>query len=262
MNTVAYFDIHSHLNDKRFDEDRAETISEMENAGVATIVVGTDRKMSQDATKLAEKYQSIHAVVGLHPTDTDEDFDEDFYRELLEHPKTVGVGECGLDYFHGEDTSEEKKRQKKLFEKQLELSVRMDKPLMIHCRDAHIDLLDMLESKKREYGDRLRGNVHFFTGSTDIAKRYYDMDFTTSFTGVLTFTQDYDDVVRFAPLSMIMSETDAPYVAPVPYRGRRNKPLYVLEVVEKIAEIRGEDLEKVQKTLVENAFRVFGIKYN
>ncbi|HET8575287.1 MAG TPA: TatD family hydrolase [Candidatus Paceibacterota bacterium] len=258
MNFPEYFDIHSHINDAAFDGDRVETIRRMAEAGVATLVVGTDEKMSQDAVAIASQNENIWAVVGLHPTDTDEGFRAEVYRDLLHHSKTVGVGECGLDYYRmKEDTEAERKRQKNVFEAQLELAVETGKPLMIHCRDAHEDMLSILESKKKSYGEKLWGNIHFFTASPEAASRYFNLEFTISFTGVLTFTHDYDEVVRFAPLSMIQSETDSPYVSPVPYRGSRNEPTHVREVVKKIAEIRGEDLEKVRHSLLENTVRVF-----
>ena len=130
---------------------------------------------------------------------------------------------------------------------------------MLHCRNAHEEILQILESKKKEYGEKLWGNSHFFSAGKDIAKRYLDIGFSISFTGVITFVSAYDEALRFAPLDMIMSETDAPFVAPVPYRGKRNEPIYVEEVVKRIAEVRKEEFEIVKKTLVSNAFRVFRI---
>jgi TatD DNase family protein len=260
MQKFEYFDIHSHFNDQAFDIDLSEMIEQTQNANIGTIVVGTDRKLSKKAVEIAAKTKGFYAAVGLHPTDTDEEWDDEFFQNLVTKDKVVAVGECGLDYYNmKEDTPEERRRQRQVFESQLELAVKHNKPLMIHCRDAHGDLLPILESKKREYGDKLRGNVHFFTASTEIAKRYFDLNFTISFTGVLTFTHDYDDVVKFAPSNMIMAETDAPYVAPVPYRGKRNVSLYVSEVVKKIAQLRGQTLERTKKDLVENAVRVFAL---
>ncbi len=130
---------------------------------------------------------------------------------------------------------------------------------MIHCRNAHDDMIDILAGKKRAYGDALRGNIHFFTADIEIAKRYLELGFTLSFPGVITFASDYDEAVQYAPLGAIMAETDAPYAAPVPHRGKRNEPVYVKEVVARIAELRDEDLETVKKALVTNAQRVFNI---
>jgi TatD DNase family protein len=264
MNPVLYFDSHSHLNDPRFDADIGEVLFRMNEALVWALVVGTEKNLSERAVRLAQNNSNLFACVGLHPTDDrEEKFDDTFYRTLANDPKTVAIGECGLDYFriNEEDRKIEEVRQRGIFESQIELAVSLNKPIMIHCRNAHADILDILVSKKSEYGEKLRGNVHFFSENSEIAKKYFDLDFTISFTGVITFTRDYDETVRFAPLDLILSETDCPYVAPVPYRGKRNEPLYVVEAVKKIAEIRGEDFETVREQLVKNAFRVFGISH-
>jgi TatD DNase family protein len=118
----------------------------------------------------------------------------------------------------------------------------------------------MITSKKKDYGDKLRGNIHFFSGDKNIAKKYFDLGFTVSFTGVITFTNDYDDVIKYAPLENILSETDSPYVSPVPHRGERNEPIFVSEVVKRIAEVKEENYEKVRKMMVDNALRVFNIR--
>ncbi len=257
-----FFDIHSHINDKKFDGDIVDVIKKMENESVWTIIVGTDRRSSQLAAQISCFYDNIFSAVGIHPTDnTSEHFNESYFDEFAECDSVVAVGECGLDYFRAKDLSdEEKRRQLNLFEEQLEFAVKINRPLMIHCRSAHADMLDVLASKKREHGDKLRGDIHFFSEGVETAKKYFDLDFTISFTGVLTFTNDYDEVVKYAPLNRIMSETDSPYVSPVPHRGERNEPLYVKEVVKRIAEIRGEDYTKIEKAMVDNAFRLFGIK--
>lgn len=266
MNTPLYFDAHSHINDPRFDADLGEVLSRMEEAGVWSLVVGTEKNLSGRAVELAREHEGIFACVGLHPTDDpketkDEKFDDTFYRALASDPKTLAIGECGLDYFRlaEEDKAKEKTRQMGTFESQIELAASLKKPLMIHCRNAHSDMLDILASKKREHGERLRGNIHFFSEGPKTAKKYFDLDFTISFTGVITFTHDYDETVRYAPLDLILSETDCPYVAPAPYRGKRNEPLYVREVVKKIAEVRGTDFETVREQLVTNALRVFAL---
>jgi TatD DNase family protein len=213
----------------------------------------------------------------LHPDDLKDlprqdlgELDEEF-SGLAKHPKVVAIGECGLDYFswtpgvHESEIDEIKKVQKKVFEEQIELSLKVGKPLMLHIRsskgsqDAYNDGLEILESYAKKYGDKLRGNAHFFAGHLEILKRFLALGFTVSFTGVLTFTHDYDELVRYAPLNMIMSETDAPYVAPVPHRGKRNSPLFVPEIVSAIASIRSADSVLVKKTLVENAMRNFKI---
>jgi len=262
MSIPLYFDAHSHLNDPQFAEDGAAVLDRMREAGVWSIVVGTDKKMSEDAVSLANENEDIFASIGLHPTDNNgEIWDDAIYRELAKSKKVVAIGECGLDYSRvpEEKRKEENARQKALFETQTEFAVSHGLPLMIHCREAHADLLDLLASKKREYGDKLRGNIHFFSEGMETAKKYFDLDFTISFTGVITFTHDYDEAVKYAPLDRILSETDSPYVAPAPYRGKRNEPIYVQEVVKTIAKIRNEDYETVRTAMVKNTLRIFKI---
>jgi len=257
-----FFDSHSHLNDSRFDEDRAAALLRMKEHDVWSLVVGTDRKMSEDAVALAQNNEGIFASIAQHPTDdAKEIFDLAFYQSLIKNKKIVAIGECGLDHSRvpEEKREEEATRQTILFEKHIELAVSNDLPLMIHCRDAHPDLLQILASKKKEYGERLRGNIHFFSEGPETAKKYFDLDFTISFTGVLTFARNYDETVKYAPLDRILSETDCPYVAPVPYRGKRNEPIYVGEVVKAIANIRSQDFETVREAMVKNAFRLFNI---
>ena len=253
-----YFDVHSHLNATEYSEDINEVIKRLEETETHTIAVGTDLESSKIAVELAEKHEEIYACVGVHPVDNkNEHYDISKYRELVQHPKVVAVGECGFDFYHA-DKARDYKRQKKLFLDQLRFAVAHDKPIMIHARDAYEELLEILELQKRKYGTRLRGNVHFFAGSVAVAQRLFDLGFSISFTGVITFTRDYDEVIKAAPLDMIMSETDAPYVTPVPYRGKRNEPSFVVEVVKKIAEIREEDEERVRVALVNNALSMIG----
>jgi TatD DNase family protein len=256
---LKYFDIHSHLNFEKYNEDREEVIARLDTTDTGTIVVGTDYESSIQAIELAKQYEKIYACVGIHPVDNPaEHFDISKWTELAQSPKVVAIGECGLDFFH-QDEDKDFSRQKELFLAQIELALKHDKPIMIHSRDAYEDLLDILEPLKKEYGDKLRGNVHFFAGNIEVAKRFIDIGFTLSFTGVITFARDYDEVIKFVPLNMIMSETDAPFVAPEPYRGKRNEPSYVSEVVRWIAKIRNEDIEEVREAMVSNACRVFGI---
>jgi TatD DNase family protein len=177
----------------------------------------------------------------------------------------VAVGECGLDYFRlGDNPAEQIERQKEIFKAQIALAKKYNKPLMIHVRDAvksplypagkaYEDVLALLD------GQGVVGNVHFFAGGWEIAQKFLALGFTLSFTGVITFTKNYDDVIKKVPLDMLMAETDAPFVAPVPFRGQRNEPAYVSEVVKKIAIIRGEELDWIKHKLVENAKRVFKI---
>lgn len=263
-----FFDIHSHVSFSQFGDDKEEVVARMREKDVWTITVGVDYESSLNAVKMASEREGFFATVGLHPSDNrKEEFVLEKYQKLLTNPKVVAVGECGLEYFHmTKDVEVEKKRQRNLFEKQIQLAIENDKPLMLHTRpskgsmDAYEDILDILESYSKKYGEKVRGNVHFFVGSKPIAKRFLELGFTCSFTGVVTFTSDYDEVIKYLPLSSIMTETDCPYVAPVPHRGERNEPSYVVEVVKRIAEIRSEEYEKVRAQVVENATRVFNIK--
>ena len=265
--SYAFFDIHSHLHDKAYDDDREKLLEEMKGYGVGTVTVGTDVAESKKAVALAEKYPHVYATVGMHPNDNKEElFDVSEYEKLAQHEKVVAIGECGLDYFRiNSDDTADKLRQQEIFKKQIELAVVVNKPLMLHGRpskgnmDAYEDMLGILEQAKKEHGNKLRGNAHFFAGTIDIAQRFINIGFTMSFSGVITFTKDYDDVVRFVPLTLLHAETDSPYATPVPYRGKRNSPMYVQEVVAKIAVIREQPMEEVRAQLLENAKRVFSI---
>lgn len=276
-----YIDIHSHTNFKAFDEDRSEVIRRALDAETFVINVGTQIDTSKKAVEMAHEYgEGVYAIIGLHPihtgasyhdikelgeegkafTSRGEVFDMDAYRELLKDEKVVGIGECGLDYYRC--TPETIEKQKQAFIEQIELANEFNKPLMLHIRnnpennelDAYTDSLEILKQHAK-----VKGDVHFFAGSVDIAKAFVDFGFTISFTGVLTFTHDYDEVVKAIPLDMIMSETDSPYITPVPYRGSRNEPVYVKEVVKRIAEIKGLSEEEVARIIVSNAKRVFAI---
>lgn len=264
MGHPQYIDIHSHLNDARFEPDLDEVLLHMREKQVASIVVGTDRAMSEKAIALAEAESDLWATIGCHPTDNHlEQFDDAAYEKMGAHPRVVAIGECGLDYYWPTekprgDLDTEKRRQHELFERQIVIAEKVGKPLMIHGRptkgtmDAYEDIIALLKTHPN-----IKGNVHFFVGNTEIAKKFLDIGFTMSFTGVLTFAHDYDEVVRYLPLERIVSETDAPYVAPAPHRGKRNEPAFVAETVAAIAQIRVEDAEKVKTVLLGNAKRVF-----
>ncbi|TAJ14604.1 TatD family deoxyribonuclease [Patescibacteria group bacterium] len=260
-----YFDVHSHVTFKDYESDIDAVLMRMYENGVLTATVGVNLATSKEAVRFGEGKDNFYSIVGLHPTDAPkEQFVESEYRELLVNPKVIGIGECGYDYYRlVGDLDTEKKRQQAEFEKQMECAITYNKPLMIHCRptkgtvDAYEDILNVLEARVREVGEKLRGNVHFFVGNVEVARRFYEIGFTTSFTGVLTFTHDYDDVVRFAPLSMLLTETDAPFATPVPFRGSRNEPHYVKYVVEAIAGIKGVDVEETREKVLQNALRVF-----
>ena len=189
----------------------------------------------------------------------------DAFRRLASNPKVVAIGECGLDNFRPMDPDAAKAKQREVFEAPVQLAVELDKPLMIHARptkgtqDAYRDLIDILASYKKEYGDKLRGDIHFFVGGIEEAQELVALGFTLSYTAVLTFARDYDEVVRSAPVASLISETDSPYIAPVSRRGQRNDPLSAKDVVAAIASIRSEPLEAIRETLMSNAKRLFGL---
>jgi len=253
---MKYIDIHSHLHDEPFDHDRADVLGRMRDEGVGTITVGTGLISSRKAVALVEKEADVWASIGVHPNDDPrEEFDMGAFTDLANHSKVVAIGECGFDFFKTEkDTDYE--RQRVLFEKHLMLAEKTGLPLMLHVRDAYEETLEVLET----YKGNINGDVHFFVGNISIAKRFLDLGFTCSFTGVISFTRDYDDVVRYIPDDMIHVETDAPYVAPVPYRGMRNESTHVKVVVERMREIKHWGVAYAQQTLLENAERVFTYK--
>lgn len=247
-------DIHAHLNFDDFEADREEVIKRAHDSGTAIINVGTDVPSSKKAIEMANNSaEGMYAIIGLHPTSVMEiAFDEAVYEDMLKDPKVVGIGECGLDYFRLE--GESKAKQKQVFEQQIALAQKYKKPLMLHLRDAYADALDILRTHKDT-----RGNAHFFAGTTAEARQFLDIGFTISFTGVVTFAKQYAELIDFVPLDMIQVETDCPFVAPVPYRGKRCEPSYVSEVTKKIAEIKKLPLEEVEATILENSRRVWGV---
>lgn len=254
---MKYIDIHSHLNLSPLLEIQNEVMERMKEKGVSTITVGTGLETSREAIRLADENDFLYATAGIHPNH-EEDWSEEL-EELSKNEKVIAIGECGLDYFRNE-TEESKIRQKEIFKKHIELALKIGKPLMIHSRpskgsqDAYEEVLNILE------GSGVKANFHFFVGSVDTAKRALEAGHTMSFDGPITFSGDYDEVIRFLPLESIMAETDAPYAPPAPHRGKVCEPWMVEEVYKAIARIKVLDEEIVRTTLVENAKRFFDIK--
>lgn len=257
---MKYIDIHSHLGFEDYGADKAEVIQRMKDAQVGTIAIGADLESSKEAVRVATENENVWACIGLHPTHKPEEiFNESDYEELVKNPKVVAVGECGLEYYKLAGSLEEiekiKSKQKQDFIKQIEFAIKYDKPLMLHIRDAFDDAYEILS----DYKGKVRGNLHFFTGKLPQALKFIELGFTISFVGLITYVQDFDKIIKNVPLEALQAETDAPYVAPVPYRGQKNEPSYVIEVYKKIAEIRGEDPEIVRLQLLDNAKKVFGL---
>lgn len=263
---MRYFDAHAHIQFPEFEDDRVALLNDMHNHGVGALVVGVDRESSEKAIQLADG-SSLYAAVGLHPNYTHEEvFDADAYRTLAQNPRVVAIGECGIDYFRPEDAVAAKPRQRDVFLRHVSIAAELQKPLMVHARpskgtqDAYHDLIALLREGKNTYGDSLTANIHFFVGGVDEARQLVDLGCTVSYTAVLTFTRDYDDVVRYLPLESILTETDSPYAAPPPNRGKRNDPRAVEEVVRAIAEIRQAEHDVVREQVLTNARHVFALK--
>lgn len=259
--SFKYFDSHSHLNLSDFESDKEEVIEKMTQDAVGTLTVGTNLASSKEAVRLAKENENLFACIGLHPNESGkEDFNKEDYKNLLGE-KTICVGECGLDYFRGEERSD----QEIDFRKQIDFALENDLPLMLHIRpkkgsmDAYEDTLSILEEYKESAGEKLRGQAHFFAGDIEIAKRFLDLGFYISFTGVVTFTNDYDEVVKFIPVDRILTETDSPFVTPVPHRGHRCEPQYVIEVYKKLAEIKEVSLEEFEKQVKDNLKSLYKI---
>jgi TatD DNase family protein len=279
---IRFIDAHTHAHFAAFEKDWPEVIRRALDKGVWVVNVGTQLDTSRKAVEVADHFkEGVYAVIGLHPTHTGpsfhdakelgegveakrfteagETFDPEAYAPFAVHPRVVAIGECGLDYFRMEgDIEAAKRRQQEAFAAQVAFAGRFKKPLMIHCRSAFPDLIAMLRDRKAELSAQ-PGIIHFFTGTPEEAKALAELGFAFTFGGVTTFVRDYDATIRSLPLDRILSETDAPYVSPLPYRGKRNEPAYVIEVVKKLAELRGCGVEEMAEAIFANARRIFSI---
>ena len=254
---MIFYDTHAHYDDGRFDSDRETLLPELYRQGIGLInTIGTDIPSSRASIALAEQYPFIYAVVGGWPGNvgdmTEADLEE--YRSMAQHKKVVAIGEIGLDYYYDDVPRD---IQKHWFDRQMALAAELQMPVVVHNRDAHGDSMDMV----RKWADRVTGVFHCFSGSAEMAQELTKLGWYVSFTGVVTFKNARRalEAVAATPMDRIMIETDAPYLAPVPYRGRRNHSGYVPEVAKKIAEIKGMTLEEVAKITTENGKRFFRI---
>jgi TatD DNase family protein len=259
-----YIDIHSHLNLSAFDKDRDEMIQKLKDEDITTITVGDNYLSSKFAVELAGIHENLYASVGLHPSEVlVEEFNYTDMLALAQNKKVVSIGECGPDYFRGADP-DFKNKQKEIFKLHIKLALEVGNPLMIHARasagtmDAYTDVLDILEDYKKD-NTELNANFHFFAGDIDIAKRIIKNNFSMSFDGPITFSHDYDEVIKEIPIEYIMAETDSPFAAPVPYRGKRCEPQMVKEIYKKIGELKGMGEEETLERININIKRVFGI---
>lgn len=249
---LKFFDVHCHLQFLQYEGDLPEVLARMQEREVGGIVVGTDLTMSKAGIALAEKHDFLWASVGLHPNSEEKWIDISIrMEELAKHPKVVAIGECGLDYFR----SSNKEEQKEKFEAQIQLAKKLHKSLIVHCRDAHDDCSSILQKT----AIAIPVVMHFFTGDSRLAQNYLDLGCYLSFPGPITYTDMYDESIRVTPLDKILAETDAPFAAPVPFRGKRNEPAYVVEVIKKIASLKSISLEEAAFQITLNSERVFGL---
>ncbi|MFT7557392.1 MAG: TatD DNase family protein [Planctomycetota bacterium] len=256
-----YYDIHSHLNDDKFNNDVDAVIVRMDERSVITNCVGYDRVSSERAMVLATNNAEVSAIVGFHP-DYASEYDQELMESWLGGDQVVAVGECGFDWYRV-DRAEAYEAQVRVFRAQIELALAYDLPLMIHTRstpdtmDAYQDVLEVLDEYRIIHGDKLRGDFHFFAGNKEVLQGILDIGFDVSYTGVITWAPEYAELIATTPLDRIHVETDAPYVAPVPYRGKRAEPVHVLEMIKKIAEVKGEDIEFVRDRIYQNGQKLF-----
>ncbi len=251
-----YFDSHAHLDDRRFNDDREEIFRRMQENGVTRMMnIGCDLSSSMRSVAMAEQHPFVYAAVGTHP-DAANLLDDNvlaMYRNLAANPKVKAIGEIGLDY-HYEDNPRE--IQQVAFRRQLELAQELSMPVIVHEREAHGDAMKILD----DYPD-VTGVFHCFSGSWEFARELLKRGWYLGFTGVITFknARKAVEVVENAPLHRLLIETDCPYMAPEPHRGRRNDPSYVPLMAAKIAEIKGVSVEEAARVTTENAMRLFRI---
>ena len=256
---IGLFDTHSHPNDHRFDDDREEMFARMRESNMLSVCVGADMASSAEAVELARVEPMFYASVGVHPHDAKDFTDEDIpvlTKWLTTEEKVVALGEIGLDYYY--DLSP-RDVQKDVFARQLELAYELDKPVILHIRDAHGDVIDILRANK----DRLpKCVVHCCSASWESAKVYMNMDCMLSFAGPVTLKRSVNlhEIVQKMPLDRLMIETDSPYLAPEPVRGRRNEPANVGHICRFIAGLRGMDAQELCDVTRENGKRFYRIK--
>ncbi len=272
-------DVHTHVQFAAYDSDMADVIDRSLKSGTWLVNVGTQQDTSSKAVEVASLYkEGVYATIGLHPIHTEKSyhdikelgegvaakdftsrgelFNYDFYKNLGADPKVLAIGECGLDYYRLEEATRAK--QLKTFEAQMNLSFELKKPLMIHCRNAFRDLIDFMVENKNLLND-MPGIIHFFTGTPEDAAELMELGFYFSFGGVTTFTRDYDAAIKKIGLDRIVLETDAPYVTPAPFRGKRNEPSYLINTAGAIGKVLNVTEEIVAEKSTENARKVLRI---
>lgn len=293
-----FIDTHCHVHFQAYKDDMDEVVKRSLEEGVAMITIGTQSTTSKNGIALAEKYDGVWATIGLHPNHLhkqeffddnelppeqrevgkiktrSEDFDPEYYRELVKHPKVVAIGEFGLDYYRiPPETPKDKliEDQKAACQAQLKFASEFDKPVVIHCRpeeddarnqlpEAHRDQADLIEEEINAGGLKKRGVIHSYTGSAKEAERYRSLGFYVGINGILFFSKKLQQAVKEIPLEQIVVETDAPYLTPPPNRGKRNEPRFVKFVAEKIAELKGVNIDKIAEATNANAVKLFNLE--
>lgn len=275
-------DTHAHLNFNAYKDDADEVIRRSLDGGVCMINVGSQFSTSERAVKIAERYpEGVWAAIGLHPLhletglvkikeDTEEiqfktieeEFDYEKYKALaLSSKKVVAIGEIGLDYYHLPKTKiktgQFKQKQKEIFLKQLGLAEELNLPVMVHCRSAHQDLIEVLKSEARSTKHEIKGVIHCFTGTRREAKQYMDMGLYLGFDGII-FKLNLDESIKEIPLERMLVETDCPYLSPL-QESKRNEPIYAKHIVRKIADLKEETFEKVAEITTQNAKNLFNL---
>ena len=252
------FDSHAHIGDKQFDNDREDVIRRAEENGVTHILnVGYDLEASRASVKLADRYEKVYAAVGIHPHDaasvTDNILEE--IRRLAKHEKVVALGEMGLDYYRNLSP---KAKQQQVFKEQIRLAKELKLPIIVHDRDAHQDTIDIL---KEEGANAVGGILHCFSGSWAMAKQCLQLGFYISLAGPVTFknARRPQEIAKLIDINRLLVETDCPYLAPEPKRGKRNEPAYVKYVAEKIAELRRDSFEELAFITFNNTKKVLGL---
>lgn len=247
---MKIFETHAHLDFTDYDNDRDLLLKKCFNAGIEFIInIGTDEKSSRNSVEMSEKYDKVYAAVGYHPHDV-ENYDEDVIRELAKYKKVVAIGEIGLDYYRNLSP---KKIQKEVFARQIELAIAMHKPIIVHDRNAHEDTLDILQQYKPD-----KVVFHCFSGDELMADKIIEQGWKISFTGVVTFkNSNMENIIRRVPSDGYFIETDSPFLTPVPFRGKRNSPLNLRYIIEKISEIRNQTPKMVAKDSFNNACNFF-----
>lgn len=258
-------DSHAHLDFPDFDARRSDILQRFEEAGGEIIInVGCDIESSKRSVALAEKHSNVYAAIGIHPHEANTLSGATLkeLEKLVVHPRVVAVGEIGMDFFREPRCSPQV--QEAAFEKQLELAATYHKPIIIHCRETYDEVLEIL---KRYQPDNWQGVLHCFTNTPAVAESFLALGFHVGFTGTITYQKpggedekQVRETLRMMPQERLLVETDCPYLAPIPHRGQMNEPALVKNIIEKIAEMRGEAYEEIEKQTSQNARALFGIK--